>query len=71
MTFTSLLSSDLRGNSFTLYCLTQKGFGGVYVALPAQLEIDRLTSLVDRPIQIHPFPLDSDVRLIHPPGAAD
>src|SRR6202140_1161420 len=65
------IQRDLHGNSLTLHGFAQKSLGGVDVTVPTQVEIDRLPSLVDRPIQVHPFAAHLHVRLIPAPGAAD
>src|ERR1700688_3786991 len=65
------IQRDLHGNSLTLHGFAQKSLGGVDVTVPTPVEIDRLPSLVDRPIQVHPFAAHLHVRLIHAPGAAD
>src|SRR5271165_3740043 len=52
--------------------LSAQGFGEkalsrCCVAFSRQKEVDRRTAGVDSPVQIHPFALDPDVGLIHPP----
>ena len=55
----------------TLHGFAQKGFGRVYVTIPTQIEINRLSGLVDRPIQVHSFAAHLHVSLVHAPGTAD
>src|ERR1700728_1163785 len=65
------VQGDFHGGSLTLHGLAQKGFRRIHVALPAQLEIDRLPGFVHRSIQVHPFPAYLYIGLVHPPGSAD
>src|SRR5918996_5348828 len=51
--------------------LTEEGLGSFYVPMLAEVEVDRLTSLVDRAVEVHPFAFDLDRGLIHPPGTPD
>src|SRR5271165_4204059 len=45
----------------------EKALSRCCVAFSRQKEVDRRTAGVDSPVQIHPFALDPDVGLIHPP----
>ena len=53
-----------------LHRLAQKGFGRVYVALPAPIEIHRLASLVHCPVQVDPLASHLYLSFIHAPGTA-
>jgi hypothetical protein len=44
------IHGDRGGYSLSLHRLAQKGFGRLYLALFAQIEIHCLASLVDRPL---------------------
>src|SRR5918996_1465032 len=51
--------------------LTEEGLSSFYVPMLAEVEVDRLTSLVDRAVEVHPFAFDLDIGLIHPPRTPD
>src|ERR671919_543559 len=51
--------------------LTEEGLRSFYVPMLAEVEVDRLTSLIDRAVEVHPFAFDLDRGLIHPPGTPD
>src|SRR6516165_8658448 len=61
---------DLRSNPWWLHRLAQKGFGRVYGALPAPIEIHRLASLVHRPVQVDPLASHLYLSFIHAPATA-
>src|ERR1035438_2331981 len=61
---------DLRGHASVLHCAAQKRFGGVYVPLPAEKEIDRLARFVDGAVQVYPLPVNLYISLVHPPRSA-
>src|SRR5665213_2321880 len=50
-------------------CLLDEGLGGGYIACPAEPEVDRLSTLVHRSIEIGPLAVYLDIGLINPPGA--
>src|SRR5712691_2069669 len=62
---------DLRGYPSVLHRAAEKRFGGVYVPVPAEKEIDRLTRFVDGPVQVHPLSVNLYISLVHPPRSAD
>ena len=51
--------------------LTEEGLSSFYVPMLAEVEVDRLTSLVDRAVEVHPFAFDLDIGLIRPPRTPD
>ncbi len=58
---------DLRGHAGVLHRAAQKRFGGVYVPVLAEKEIDRLARFVDRALQVHPLSVNLYIDLVHPP----
>jgi antitoxin PrlF len=60
-----------RHPSVCLEGLAKKGFGGGHVALGAEAKVDGLTAGIHGAIQVDPAATKLDVRLIHPPRAAD
>ena len=46
---------DLRGQASALHRAAQKRFGGVYVPVPAEKEIDCLARFVDGAVQVQPL----------------
>src|ERR1035438_4409169 len=61
---------DLRGHASVLHCAAQKRFGGVYVPLTAEKEIDRLARFVDGAVQVYPLRVNLYISLVHPPRSA-
>jgi len=61
---------DLRGHASVLHRAAQKRFGGVYVPLPAEKEIDRLAGFVDGAVQVYPLPVNLYTGFVHPPRSA-
>src|ERR1700693_2923343 len=61
---------DLRGHASVLHRAAEKRFGGVYVPLPAEKEIDRLARFVDGAVQVYPLPVNLYIGLVHPPRSA-
>jgi hypothetical protein len=45
----------------------RKARGRRYIPFGREKEVDRRTGRVHRPVQVHPFAFDPDVRLVHPP----
>src|SRR5262245_16043797 len=51
--------------------LLEEAYGGRSIAILTQQEIDCLTLLIDRAVEIAPFPLHFDIGFIDSPGLAD
>src|SRR6266853_67191 len=62
---------DLRGHASVLHRAAKKRFVGVYVPVPTQKEIHRLTRPVDGAVQVHPLSVNLYIRLVHSPRSAD
>src|ERR1017187_9874898 len=52
-----------------LDCLLEEGLGCGYIACPAEPEVDRLSTLIYRPIEVSPLAAHLDIGLIDSPGA--
>ena len=50
-------------------CLLEERLGRGYIARPAEPEVDRLSTLVYRSIEVGPVAAHLDIGLIDPPGA--
>ena len=52
-----------------LQCLAKEAFRRLCIACRRQVEINRVTKFIDRPVKIRPFPTHLDIGLVHPPTA--
>ena len=59
-----------RQPALALECPTEKRFGRRDISLGAEKEIDRLSLLVDRSIEVAPATFDLYVGFVDPPGRA-
>ena len=64
------IEGDLGGYAVALHRPAQKGCGGIHMALPAQVELYRLATLVNGSIEVQPFAFHANISLIHAPGSA-